>query len=264
MTYEADILQMSLGDACRASVQRHVFSSGCPSIDSLLGGGFSTQELVELYGASRSGKTQVAFQTAVVAAGEGARVTFIDTEGTFRPERLAMIAEARGLVPEEVLRLVFWRRATTVAEQISTVRDLEEDQRIAASRLIVVDTVGKNFALEYEGQKRMLERQSRLVVYLNALARDAYVHNRAVVLTSRVASVGGQHDEVGRERREVDIGGNTLRRFVHSVLHLQRSGGSRIAVSLEDMPEGATRTAGCRVTDDGVVDSDTLVGRVSD
>ncbi len=201
--------------------------------------------MVEVYGASASGKTQLAFQAAVMTAGKGARVTFVDAEGTFRPERLAMMAKRRGFAPDVVLSMVFCKRATTVDEQISSVGDLQKDERIRDSRMIIVDTVSKNFAFEYGGQKRMLERQSVLDLYLNRLARDAYLNNRAVLLTSRVASVGNE-----AARREVDIGGNTLRRFAHRVLHLQRQGDVVIA-SLVGR-EGATRGVTCRLTDVGL------------
>ena len=244
MPPESDGPHLTLGEARAASAKRHIFSSGSTSLDSLLDGGFGTREIVEVYGASASGKTQLAFQAAVLAAGEGARVTFVDTEGTFRPERLAMMAKRRGLASDVVLSMVFCRRATTVAEQISSVGDLEEDERIRDSRIIIVDTVSKNFAYEYGGQKGMLQRQSMLDVYLNKLSRDAYLNNRAVLLTSRVASVGNE-----ATRKEVDIGGNTLRRFTHMVLHLQKSG-SEVVASLIGRG-GAERSVKCRLTDLG-------------
>ena len=244
MPQESDGLHLTLGEARTASSKRHMFSSGSKSIDTLLDGGFGTGEIVEVYGASASGKTQLAFQAAVMAAGEGARVTFVDTEGTFRPERLAIMAKRRGLASDIVLTRVFCRRATTVAEQISSVGDLEEDERIRDSRIIIVDTVSKNFAYEYGGQKGMLQRQSMLDVYLNRLARDAYLNNRAVLLTSRVASVGNDPT-----RKEVDIGGNTLRRFAHMVLHLQKSGSEVVATLVGQ--GGAERSVRCKLTDLG-------------
>jgi RecA/RadA recombinase len=245
MPQESDGLHLTLGEARVASAERRIFSSGSTSIDTLLDGGFVTTELVEVYGASASGKTQLAFQAAVMAAGEGARVTFVDAEGTFRPERLVTIAKRRGLTPDVVLSKVFSRRATTVAEQIASVGDLQEDERIRDSRMIIVDTVSKNFAYEYGGQKGMLQRQSMLDVYLNRLARDAYLNNRAVLLTSRVASVGNE-----TPRKEVDIGGNTLRRFAHRVLHFQKSG-SEVVASIVGQG-GTERSVRCKLTDLGL------------
>lgn len=245
MSEERDRSRVTLREAQSDFRRRLVFSSGSSSIDTLLGGGLRTGEIVEAYGPSNSGKTQLAFQAAVLSAESGARVTFIDTEGTFRPERLAKIAESRGLDPQTILPRVFCRRATGVGEQISAVTALGADERIRETKLVIVDTVGKNFALEYGGQKGMLERQSILDVYLNRMARDAYLHDRSVLLTSRVASVGNEAN-----RREVDIGGGTLRRFVHKVLHLERKG-NEVVVSL--VSEGDTpRSVRCNLTETGL------------
>ncbi len=242
---EWDGSDITLREAQSEFQRRLVFSSGSGSIDTLLGGGLRTGEIVEAYGASNSGKTQLAFQAAVLSAESGARVTFVDTEGTFRPERLAEIAESRGLDPHAILPRVFCRRATGVGEQVSVVTALNGDDRIRESKMVIVDTVGRNFALEFGGQKGMLQRQSMLDVYLNRMARDAYLHDRSVLLTSRVASVGNESN-----RREVDIGGGTLRRFVHKVLHLERKG-DEVVVSL--VSEGDTpRSARCRLTETGL------------
>ena len=156
-----------------------------------------------------SGKTQLAFQAAVMVASRGGEVAYIDTEGTFRPERIAKMAASRALEAEAVLSRIFCRRAASVEEQMESVSRMNEDRRLKGCKMVVVDTVGKNFALEYGGEERMMERQSRLSVYLNRIARDAFINDRAVLLTSRVASIGP-----GAISKEVDLGGSTLRRFV--------------------------------------------------
>jgi DNA repair protein RadA len=245
MSRNPDGLRLSLGEARLASAKRQNFSTGSATIDALLSGGFRTGEMVEVYGASASGKTQLAFQAAVIAASGGARVTFVDTEGAFRPERLATMAKRRALSQDNVLSRVFCKRAATVAEQFSSVGDLQKDDRIRDSKLIIVDTVSKNFAFEYGGQKGMLERQSMLDVYLNMLALDAYLNSRAVLLTSRIASIGNEAN-----RKEVDIGGTTLRRFAHRVVHLQRVR-DQVTASLVT-GERVTGSVTCRLTESGL------------
>ncbi len=172
-------------------------------------------------------------------------MAYIDTEGTFRPERIAKIAASRALEVEAVLSKIYCRRATSVEEQMESVSKLNEDRRLRDCKLVVVDTVSNNFALEYRGEKRMLERQSMLSVYLNGIARDAYINDRAVVLNTRVASIGS-----GTSTNEVDLGGSTLRRFVQGVLRLRRRE-SEVVVSL--MSEtGETQSVSCRLSDEGI------------
>lgn len=73
-------------------------SSGSKELDKLLGGGFETGSITEMFGEFRTGKTQICHTLAVtcqlpVEQGGGAgKCLYIDTEGTFRPERLVEIA----------------------------------------------------------------------------------------------------------------------------------------------------------------------------
>src|SRR5271157_3856971 len=85
-------------------------STGSPAFDRLLGGGLREGRMVEFFGRSNSGKTQLAMQTALFAAKAGARSLYIDTEGAFRPERLEEMARARGWGEQELLALIVYVR----------------------------------------------------------------------------------------------------------------------------------------------------------
>ncbi len=84
-------------------------TTGCKELDKLLEGGFETGSITEIFGEFRTGKTQICHQLCVTCqlkveegGGEG-KALYIDTEGTFRPERLVAIAERYGLNPDDVL-----------------------------------------------------------------------------------------------------------------------------------------------------------------
>ena len=84
-------------------------STGSRAFDELLGGGFESQAIVELFGEFGSSKTQLCFQLAVNATlpedqgGLDSEVVIIDTENTFRPERIEQMARYLGADPEETL-----------------------------------------------------------------------------------------------------------------------------------------------------------------
>lgn len=75
-------------------------------IDELLGGGVETQSITEFYGKFASGKSQVTHHLCVTVqlpenyGGFHGRAIFLDTEDTFRPERIDDMV--RGL-PDEVI-----------------------------------------------------------------------------------------------------------------------------------------------------------------
>ena len=88
-------------------------STGSKSLNGLLGGGIETQALTEFAGEFGSGKSQLCHTLSVTAnmpkekGGLGGNVIFIDTENTFRPERVHQIAEAYGIDPEKILSSIF-------------------------------------------------------------------------------------------------------------------------------------------------------------
>jgi DNA repair protein RadA len=194
-------------------------ASGSSTIDDLLQGGYEVGKVTEIFGASNSGKTQLAIQAAVMAAARGWGSVFVDTESTFRPERVEQMADERGLQPQQVLDLIYCVRARNVNGQVGVLARMRDDPRVSPARLVVVDTVTKNFTLEFPGREKTSRRQGALGAYLNRMARDAFVNGRVVLLTNRVASVPREGHS-----QEVDIGGLTLRRFVSRSIRLVRRG----------------------------------------
>ncbi|QQG49204.1 MAG: AAA family ATPase [archaeon] len=191
--------------------------SGSRSLDELLGGGYRAGRVVEVFGKSNSGKTQIAMQAALYSSIKGRRTLFIDTEGSFRPERIAEIAAARGLTKSVVLESIVYLRATTMAEQEEAVMRAAERELTSECELVIVDSLTKNFTLELPGNANLANRQGALGVHLSRMARDAIVNERAYLVTNRVTF---------GSRSEVEIGGKTVDQLVHGSLWLERSGGS--------------------------------------
>jgi DNA repair protein RadA len=204
------------------------FSSGSRGLDSLLGGGFREGRVIGFYGRSNSGKTQLAMQAALSAANEGARVLFVDSEGTFRPERMEMMAKARGWDAKPLLDRVVYVRTNSSSEQMECVRRMGLRGQTSGCRLVAIDTLTRNFSVELPGRTNLANRQGALNVHLSEIARDAYLNSRAYVLTNRV-TFGSAHD--------VGIGGKTVEQMVQAAVRLEREGG-RVRGTLD--PEGGS------------------------
>ena len=193
------------------------FSSGSRALDSLLGGGFREGRVVGFYGRSNSGKTQLAMQAALTATKEGAKVLFVDSEGTFRPERMEVMARARGWDVRPLLERAVYVRTNSSSEQMECVRRMGLRESTAECRLVIIDTLTRNFSLELPGRTNLANRQGALDVHLSETARDAYLNSRAYVLTNRV-TFGSAHD--------VGIGGRTVEQLIQTTVRLEREGGA--------------------------------------
>lgn len=192
------------------------FSSGSGKLDGFLGGGFRGGSLTEIHGKSNSGKSQIAMQAALCAAEKGTMSLYIDTEGTFRPERIQEIARERGWETKGVLEKIVYVRSDSSSEQMETVRRMASRPATSRCELVVVDTLTRNFSVELPGRSNMQSRQGALDIHLSEMARDAVLHGRAYLLTNRVTF--GTDKDIG-------IGGKTVEQLVHRTVLLERNGG---------------------------------------
>jgi len=167
-------------------------TTGSKNMDELLGGGIETWAMTEYFGEFGSGKSQICHTLCVTVqlprdqgGLEGAAI-YIDTEGTFRPERISEIAEARGSKPEEVLANITVARAYNSAHQELIVRDAGKVIEANKVRLVILDSAVAHYRAEFVGRGTLAERQQRLNRFMHLLLRTAEVYNVAVVVTNQV------------------------------------------------------------------------------
>ena len=101
--------------------------------------------MTEVYGEFGTGKTQLCHTLCLMVQQESgggltANAIYIDTENTFRPERLVSIAQARGFDSQKALENVIVAKAYNSAHQeliIDEAGSVIEDNN---ARLIIVDS----------------------------------------------------------------------------------------------------------------------------
>jgi DNA repair protein RadA len=176
-------------------------STGSRILDSLLGGGLPFSSITDIFGASATGKTQFAFQNAVMTCkhfidleGEQSResskpaVVFVDCAGSFRPERIAEIATHREVNPDKVLDLISSVYARSISDQRKSSDRLLEEDRFSRCRLIIVDDVTTNFSAELNEPDQIIQRQFLLSTYVRKLSYIANRRGTSVLLTNSVRS----------------------------------------------------------------------------
>ena len=221
-------------------------TTGCQSIDDLLGGGFERGTVTQLYGPPAAGKTNLALSAAVnVAAGAGTAV-YIDTEG-LSPDRFRQLAAAAAGDDhpiEDVTSRLIVSEAHDFEAQEEAVRDAAEFAERA--ELIVLDSATGFYRLERTGDTDAgdsLRRVAKQVTHLLSLARK---HDLAVVITNQVFTDPDTD-------RAAALGGHTLNHWTGVVLRLDRfRGGNRRATLEKHRSKPAGDTATFEITGDGL------------
>ena len=233
-------------------------STGSVNLNNLFGGkGIETKAMTEVYGAFGSGKSQLAFTLAVNVqlpkeqGGAAGKAVYIDTEGTFRPERIKQIAEGAGANPEMVLKNILVARAFNSDHQILLMDKIGEMIKGGENiKLVVIDSLTAHFRAEFAGRGQLADRQQKLNRYLHNLIRIAEQHNLAVLVTNQVLTNPGMM--FGDPT--VAVGGNILAHASTYRVYLRRGkAGSRVA-KMMDSPNLPDNEAQFFVTEHGVKD----------
>lgn len=241
---EADIGGFETGNKLlerREEVSR--ITTKCEEFDELMNGGIETQTITELYGEYGSGKTQIAHQMAVSVqlpkeeGGLNSPAIYIDTENSFRPERIKQMAQGTGIDPKEALDNIFVAKAYNSNHQMllaEKANDLAKDLREEGKtpRLLIVDSLTSHFRAEFVGRGALAERQQKLNKHLHEVIRFSNLFNSAALVTNQVQS--NPDAFFGDPTRP--IGGNILGHMATFRLYLRKSKGDKRIARLVDSP----------------------------
>jgi DNA repair protein RadA len=233
-------------------------STGSNNLNELMGGGIETQAMTELIGEYAVGKTQISLtlcvmvQLPVEQGGLNGNAVYIDTEGTFIPERVFQIAESLGLDPHETLGNIFLARAYNSSHQCLLTEHLFKFCPENNVKLVVVDSMIGHFRGEYVGRENLSERQQKLNSQLHKLLRLTEAYNLAVVITNQVQA--NPTAFFGDPNRPA--GGNVMAHASTHRVYLRKGGkGTRLATVIDSpyLPENKTRF---KITEKGVEDAE--------
>jgi len=219
-------------------------TTGSQNLNNLLGGkGVETRAITEAYGAFGSGKTQLGLCLAVYVqlpkeqGGANGKAVFIDTEGTFRPERIRQISEGIGANPEKVLKNILVARAFNSDHQILLLDKISEMIKDGEPiKLVIIDSLTAHFRAEFSGRGQLADRQQKLNRYLHNLMKLAEQHNLAVYVTNQVMA----NPAMMFGDPTTAIGGNIVGHASTYRIYLRRGKqGSRVAKMIDspNLPE---------------------------
>uniref|UniRef100_H2YAH8 DNA repair protein RAD51 homolog n=1 Tax=Ciona savignyi TaxID=51511 RepID=H2YAH8_CIOSA len=230
-------------------------TSGSKELDKLLGG-LETGSITEIFGEFRTGKTQICHTIAATCqlpieqgGGEG-KCMYIDTEGTFRPERLLAVAERYGLNGADVLYNVSYARADNSDHQ-SLLMQAAAMMSETPYAVLLVDTL---YRTDYSGRGELSARQMHLARFLRTLLRLADEFGVAIIITNQVvAQVDGGAMFCADPKKP--IGGHIMAHASTTRLYLRKGRGDTRICKIYDSPCLPEAEAMFSINADGIGDA---------
>ncbi len=230
--------------------------TGSKAFDSLIGGGLETGAIVECFGEFGSGKTQLGHALAVnvQSVEKDAVAVYIDTENTFRPERIIQLAKGAGLDEEQVLKNIKVARAYNSDHQMLLAEKIEDliKKKGLNVKLVVIDSLTAHFRAEFIGRGTLADRQQKLNKHMHVLLKLADTYNLSVYVTNQVMA---KPDMFFGDPTQA-IGGHIVAHASTFRIYLRKGKkGTRVAKLIDSpsMPEGE---AGFYVDETGIKDTE--------
>ncbi|KAH7394339.1 DNA repair protein RAD51 [Pyrenochaeta sp. MPI-SDFR-AT-0127] len=252
-------------------------STGSKALDAVLGGGFQTMSISEVFGEFRCGKTQLSHTMSVIAqlpkdmGGAEGKVAYI---GTFRPERISQIAERFGVDPETAQDNITYARAVNSEHQMELLNKVAEFFVGNEYRLLIIDSIMALFRVDYTGRGELNERQQKLNQFLSKLTHVAegkpvnrfFSHSRsiqtefnvAVLMTNQVQSDPGASALFASADGRKPVGGHILAHASATRILLRKGRGDERVAKIQDSPDMPEKEATYIITNGGINDPEKI------
>ena len=223
----------------------------CKSVDDLLGGGLQLGTTMEAFGSFATGKTNLSHILAVstIKNYPEAKVVWVDSEGTFKPDRIRAICKELEVDPEKVLSQILHGKALTSDHQILLTEKVEELINTGDDvKLLIIDSLMNHFRAEYLGRGTLATRQQMLNGYLHRIGKMVDIYKIAVYMTNQVQSdpgcMFGNPEKV--------VGGNIVGHFAETRVWIIKAAKGTRRMKLVDSPNLPPGEADYRIVEGGL------------
>ncbi|KAK3781503.1 hypothetical protein RRG08_054842 [Elysia crispata] len=237
-------------------------STGSQELDKLLGGGIESMAITEVFGEFRTGKTQLSHTLCVTTQMPGAKgysggkVVFIDTENTFRPDRLRDIADRFNVDHSAVLDNVLYARAYTSEHQYELLDFVAAKfyEEPGVFKMLIVDSIMALFRVDFSGRGELADRQQKLAQLLSRLQKIAEEYNVACFVTNQMTADPGATMTFQADPKK-PIGGHILAHASTVRVMLRKGRAENRIAKIYDSPDLPENEATFAISNGGIIDS---------
>ncbi|KAL2775593.1 meiotic recombination protein DMC1/LIM15-like protein isoform 1 [Daubentonia madagascariensis] len=223
-------------------------TTGSQEFDKLLGGGIESMAITEAFG--------VTAQLPGAGGYPGGKIIFVDTENTFRPDRLRDIADRFNVDHDAVLDNVLYARAYTSEHQMELLDYVAAKfhEEAGIFKLLIIDSIMALFRVDFSGRGELAERQQKLAQMLSRLQKISEEYNVAVFVTNQMTADPGATMTFQADPKK-PIGGHILAHASTTRISLRKGRGELRIAKIYDSPEMPENEATFAITAGGIGDA---------
>jgi len=172
-----------------------LLSTGSSHLDQFLRGGIRPGMITNILGESGSGKSQFCFTICanLLKKNENVDIIFIDTAGTFRPERIFEIIG--GDYSDKILNNIKYFRPYSIKHQFDAIKKINEIK----PKLVIIDTITSIISVE----SKNIARHLILMKFIHELAHLAINNNCAIITTNMVRNIFYSNNNINTSNNKI-------------------------------------------------------------
>jgi len=213
----------------RIKREKTIISAGSKNFNKVIGGGFFSGKVYVIFGANKTGKTQICHQLSVQAFQNSFKVVYLDTENTFRPERVRELAESNKYNSEKTLKNIYVSKIMSNNALLLKLNELDSIIKSNNIKLLIIDSINNFFRIERsDKQVSFLKTKT---TYLKILEKISNLTQRFQLITILTAQVAPNFIEEA-VIKEFPVGNQYLNHYFSEVLYLSYKENDMIYIHL--------------------------------
>ncbi|MBN1802917.1 MAG: AAA family ATPase [Candidatus Lokiarchaeota archaeon] len=217
--------------------------------DDLLGGGFCPGKMYLVYGANKTGKTQLCHQLCLQAVKNGRKAYYLDTENTFRAERMVELARLQCFNPDDILKNIHISKIKSNSMLLLVISDIQHALNNKKDQVLVVDSINNYFRYERDAPNLTFSNVKQVFMrVLSKLQEITSKFNTVTVVTAQITP----NFEIKPVLKELPVGNQYLNHFFSEYIYLRRLelglNQARL-INSQDLPE---RIINYKITQSGI------------
>jgi len=186
-------------------------------VNNVIGGGFQSKKAYIVFGANKTGKTQLCHQLSVLSFRKFKKLIYLDTENTFRPERIRELAVSNNLDGEKALKNILVSKIMSNTAFLLKLNEVEEIIEKYNYRILIVDSINNYYRFE-RGDKEIsfFKARTSFLKILEKVNELTQKYNLITILTAQVAPNFNEHAII----KEIPVGMQYLNHFFSEFLYL--------------------------------------------
>lgn len=193
------------------------FSTGSRNFDKILNGGFLSKHMYLIFGANKTGKTQICHQMCIQAFKQKFGTIFIDTENTFRPERIRELAISQSLDSNNVLKKILVSKILSSSSLLLKLNEVNEILESNKNEIIIIDSINNHFRVESGDKTKPFHQVKNTFLKILEILND--LTKRFNLITLATAQITPNFDDISI-LREYPVGLQYLNHYFSEYIYL--------------------------------------------